>query len=183
MAPEPIGTVESSGPIHDLTVERVQVGKLHTYHRNPRRGDPDLIGKSLVVNGQYRPIVVNRGTHTGRPCEVLAGNHTLIAARDRSWSHVSVCWVDVDDDQAARIVAADNRTADAADYDNDVLVELLTGLDGLDGSGYSDGDLARLVDSLVADRQPPEEFTEYDDDLETEFRCPKCSYEWSGKPK
>jgi len=183
MPTEPMRAGGLSEPIHDLTVERVAVGKLHTYHRNPRRGDTELIGQSLVVNGQYRPIVVNRGTHTGRPCEVLAGNHTLMAARDQAWPQVSVCWVDVDDDQAARIVAADNRTADAADYDNDVLVELLSGLEGLDGSGYSDGDLARLVDGLVGDRQPPDEFSSYDDDVDTDFQCPKCSYEWSGKPK
>jgi hypothetical protein len=30
---------------------------------------------------------------------------------------------------------------------------------------------------------PPEEFTEYGEDIETEHKCPKCGYEWSGKPK
>ncbi|KKL26717.1 hypothetical protein LCGC14_2392510 [marine sediment metagenome] len=30
---------------------------------------------------------------------------------------------------------------------------------------------------------PPEDFPEYSDDIETEYCCPKCRYEWSGKPK
>lgn len=29
---------------------------------------------------------------------------------------------------------------------------------------------------------PPEDFKEYDEDLETEYCCPKCGYKWSGKP-
>lgn len=45
------------------------VDELAGYHRNPRRGDVDAIARSLAVNGQYRPIVVNIGTHTGRPLE------------------------------------------------------------------------------------------------------------------
>jgi hypothetical protein len=30
---------------------------------------------------------------------------------------------------------------------------------------------------------PPEEFAAYDEDLETQYRCPKCGYAWSGKPQ
>lgn len=30
---------------------------------------------------------------------------------------------------------------------------------------------------------PPEEFPEYDEDIETEYCCPKCGYEWSGAAK
>jgi ParB-like chromosome segregation protein Spo0J len=69
--------------------------ELRTYQRNPRQCDPTAIARSLAVNGQYRPIVVNKGTYTGRPNEVLAGNHTLIAARDLGWEHIAVVpsWV------------------------------------------------------------------------------------------
>jgi len=127
---------------------------LNLYHRNPRRGKPDEIAKSLRANGQYKPIVVNKGTFTNRPWEVLAGNHTLIAFRDLlqaephdvRWQKILVHLVDVDDDRAARIVAADNRTADLGDYDQDALRDLLTGLDGdLFGTGYEDADLAKLL--------------------------------------
>ena len=30
---------------------------------------------------------------------------------------------------------------------------------------------------------PPEDFAEYGEEIETQFCCPKCGYEWSGKPK
>lgn len=147
-----------TGPIHDLATSREPVAELRTFHRNPRRGDVDAIARSLAVQGQYRPIVVNRGTFTLRRNEVLAGNHTLKAARELGWSHITVCWVDVDDDQAARIVAADNRTADLGGYDDAVLADLLGDLDSLDGTGYTDSDLAALLAPDEGDDDP-------DDDL------------------
>jgi hypothetical protein len=29
----------------------------------------------------------------------------------------------------------------------------------------------------------PTEFASYDENIETQYQCPKCKYEWSGKPK
>ena len=125
------------------------VNELASYHKNPRRGDVDAIARSLAVNSQYRPIVVNIGTHTGRPLEVLAGNHTLAGARQLGWPTIQATTVDVDDLAAARIVAADNRTADLGGYDDTVLAELLQQLAdddmGLDGTGYTDDALEALL--------------------------------------
>ncbi|GAB3467179.1 hypothetical protein [Actinophytocola sediminis] len=146
---EPTGS--TSAVVHDLTTTREPVASLRTYHRNPRQGDVTAIRQSLMANGQYRPLVANRGTHTGREREVLAGNHTLKAARDAGWGEVAVSWVDVDDDQAARIVAADNRTADLGGYDERLLAELLGELPDLTGTGYTEDDLDRLVRDLSSD--------------------------------
>ena len=135
---------------------------LHTYHKNPRIGNIDTIAASLNANGQYRAIVVNRGTHTGRPMEVLAGNHTLMAARDLGWETITAHLIDVDEDQAARIVLADNRTSDLGTYDTSTLADMLTGLPDLDGTGYNTDDL----DDLLAYTQPEAPSL---DDLEAEL--------------
>lgn len=137
-----------SAPGHDLQVTQERVSDLRTYHRNPRQGNTEVIKQSLTVNGMYRPVVVNAGTFTGRPREVLAGNHTLMAARDLGWESVAAVTVDVDDDQCARIVAADNRTADLGEYDERLLLELLNDLPDLDGTGYELGDLEALEKAL-----------------------------------
>lgn len=141
--------------------EPVRVGELHPYYRNPRRGNVAVIAESLAVNGQYRRIVVNRGTLTGRPQEVLAGNHTLQGARKVNWTHVGVEWVDVDEDGAARIVAIDNRANDLAEYDEEALVELLQSLDDLAGSGFLERDLAAMIADLDGDE--PAAHTDVDD--------------------
>lgn len=133
--------METQHPVSDLT----------PYRSNPRQGNVDLIAESLEHLGQYRPIVVNRGTHTGRPNEVLAGNHTLQAAVQLGWDSIDVHWVDVDDDTAARIVLVDNRSNDLAGYDNQVLAELLQELPNLAATGYNSDDL----DALLAENLPP----------------------------
>jgi ParB-like chromosome segregation protein Spo0J len=137
--------VTNPNGVHDLAVTHYPVAELRTYHKNPRVGNVDRIADSLRVNGQFKPIVVNTGTHTGRPLEVLAGNHTLKAARDLAWDTISAVTVDVDDDQAARIVLADNRTGDLGTYDDRLLAELLTELPTLEGTGYDPGDLDAIV--------------------------------------
>ena len=132
-------------PQHSLDAVDYHPDELVRYHKNARRGDVEAIARSLETNGQYRRIVVNLGTHTGRPLEVLAGNHTLDAARHLGWSSIAAEVVDVDDKQAARIVAADNRTADLGNYDNDALIELLREAGDLDGTGYDTDALEALI--------------------------------------
>ena len=133
--------------------------ELQTFANNPRRGDVEAIAASLTKHGQYRPIVVNAGSATGRRNEVLAGNHTLLAARSLGWDALDVALIDVDEQTAASIVAADNRTADLGGYDEAALYELLNGLDDLEGTGYLAEDLAALERALF----PPEPHTEPDD--------------------
>lgn len=145
---------------------RFDVDDLATYHRNPRRGDVSAIVTSLRASGQYRPIVVNAGTLTGRRNEVLAGNHTLaamreIAAQDQdsvTWTQIDAWVIDVDDDTAARIVAADNRLAQLGWIDDAELLALLDDMPTLDGTGYSDDDIAdirALVEEMNTPPPPP----------------------------
>lgn len=146
------------------TSQAVNPADLNLYHRNPRIGNVEAIKESLVSHGQYKPIVVNKGTHTGRENEVLAGNHTLKAIRDLAeehpdderWQEVDIWEVDVDDDRAARIVVADNRTSDLGQTDDEALLELLQEMDGLEGTGYEDDD----IDDLIALLQESEDYEE-----------------------
>lgn len=145
--------------IDAIDYQRVNVDDLYTFEKNPRRGNIAKIADSLRVRGQYRPIVVNRGTHTGRDMEVLAGNHTLLAARSLGWSHIDCGIVDVDEQTARQIVLADNRLSDLGGYDDETLAELLDSLDDFTGTGYSSDDL----DALLAAQHQPEELTDRDD--------------------
>ena len=139
--------------------QKMLVGALSTFVGNPQRENVELIARSLETNGQYRPIVVNAGTLTGRPLEVLAGNHTLLAARSLGWESVDCSVIDVDEQRARAIVAADNRLSDLGEYDAQELHALLASLDDLDGTGYLAEDLA----ALERDLYPPEPRTDPDD--------------------
>lgn len=124
--------------------------QLNYFHKNPRTGNVTAIQQSIQENGVYKPIIVNKGTHTGRPNEVLAGNHTLKAIRtlaaenpnDEQYQNIDIWLVDVDDTTATKIVLADNKTADLGTYDQQLLADLLQTVDdNLDGTGYTYEDL------------------------------------------
>lgn len=130
-----------------LKVESVAISSLSLHPRNPRKGNIEVIADSLAIHEQYKPIVAQKSTG-----HVLAGNHTLQAAEALGWDEIQVVFVDVDDDEATRILLADNRTSDLGEYDNELLVELLEGLPELDGTGYSADDL----DVMAADLELPD---------------------------
>jgi DNA modification methylase len=124
----------------------VPVAELRPFHRNPRRRASTVLRESLEVHGQYRPVVVNVGTKTGRRMEILAGNGTYAEAVDLGWSQIAATFVDVDDDEASRIVLVDNRANDLATYDNEALTALLQDLGpDLTGTGFSEADLLGLI--------------------------------------
>lgn len=126
----------------------VDMGEVVEYHANPRRGDVEVIKASLEAHGQYRPIVVNVGTKAEHQMEILAGNHTFRAAKELGWEQIDAVLVDVDDDEAARIVLVDNRSSDLAENDGQALADLLRSLPELDGTGYEPPDLDALLESL-----------------------------------
>lgn len=143
----------------NLKVETFKISDLSTYHKNPRRGDVDAIAESLKARGQYRPIVVNIGTHASHDYEILAGNHTYLAAKKLGWKTIQATTVDVDNDQAAQIVLADNRLADLGGYDDETLSALLSDVSSLDGLGWSQDD----VDELAAALEPERDDSEVED--------------------
>lgn len=119
----------------------IKTSALEPYPGNARRGDVDAIAKSLQVNGQFQPIIYQLSTQY-----VLVGNHTLRAAQNLRWAEVQAAPVDVDDEQARKIVLAANRTSDLATYDLDALVGLLRDVDDLEGTGFTSDDLSELLD-------------------------------------
>lgn len=147
-------------------VAEVPVSSLVPHPANPRRGSVDLIKQSLEANGQYKPLVVQRGTN-----HVLAGNHTLAAAEGLEWDTISVVFVDVDDEQALKILLADNRTSDKSRYDDAALLEALEALNGAyEGTGWTlddQEDLTYLLQGIaeVAVPQTDAHFNETEEEL------------------
>lgn len=130
---------------------------LALFHDNPNLGNVPKIKVSLRSNTQYKPVVVNRGTHTGRPNEVLAGNHTLKAFRElmaeepdnAAWRTIYGFVIDVDNDQATKIVLDDNKTAeDGFGYDQESLARLIGSLPSLEGLSFSADEYSDILAGL-----------------------------------
>lgn len=129
----------------DLAALAVPIGDLQLLPGNPRRGDVPAVARSLERFGQRKPIVAQRSDQS-----VLAGNHTLMAARSLGWSEIAVVWVEDDDDTARAFALADNRTAELGDYDDEALAAMIAAVQGADpellaATGWSADDLADLI--------------------------------------
>ena len=123
------------------------IGDFRTHERNVRQGDIGAICTSLEAHGQYRPIVGHKATN-----QILAGNHTFLSAQALGWDKIAVTFVDCDDEQAMRILIADNRSNDLATYDDGALTEVLKELansGGLEGTLYDGDDLDDLLFRLA----------------------------------
>jgi len=126
--------------IHDeIQHLAVDINEVRPWHKNARQGDVGLLSESLRVNGQYKPIIVQKSTG-----KIVAGNHTWRAARALKWDQIAVQFLDVADAGAEKIVLVDNRTSDVATYDYDILKDQLTLLTDLEGTGYTLEDLGSL---------------------------------------
>jgi ParB-like chromosome segregation protein Spo0J len=129
----------------ELSSHDVPVDVVKPHPKNARRGDIELIKQSLERFGQVRPILVNKDK------VVIAGNHTFRAIKDLGWKFVSIVQVDFSPEDERAYLLADNKTADAASWDDDALIESLEYLatnSTLDGTGFTADDLDDLVGAL-----------------------------------
>lgn len=143
--------------INESGLEQVSLKELRPHPRNPRRGDIDVIARSIEVNGFYGAVVAQRSTG-----HILAGNHRYLAAQKEKAKEIPVIWLDVDDDEAHRIMLADNRTSDIGGYDEAALADLLRDVNAslsLDGTGYAEADLDALLGEATREGEQRENYT------------------------
>lgn len=138
----------------DLATLATSVDDLELLDGNPRRGDVDAVARSLDRFGQRKPIVVRRSDR-----QVVAGNHTLQAARKLGWSEIAVVWVDDDEVTAKAFALADNRTAELGDYDDQLLADLLKAVGDVDpdllaDAGWAGDAVAELLERLEPEQVP-----------------------------
>jgi len=110
-----------------VILETVLIDDLELDPQNARKHDDNnlkAIAGSLEQFGQRKPIVLHKKT-------VVAGNGTLIAARSLGWTKIQVVRVPDDwtTDQVKAYALADNRSAELASWDEQVLTEQLKELE------------------------------------------------------
>lgn len=150
-------------PATYLETRSIDMAALTPFPGNARRGNVDVIRESVRANGQYRALVVRKlpdGT-----LQVLAGNHTKQALEAEGFSQARCDVIECTDDEATRIVLADNKTSDFGFYEDDALLSLLETLDDLEGTGYTPDDLDDLLAEMervveTAYQEPTATYTE-----------------------
>lgn len=159
----------------------------------------EALKKSLAKFGDLSGIVFNRtsghlvGGHQRVKVFAEEGGTVTITekmpAPDKRGT-VALGWVEAGGARHSyREVEWDETTEKAAniaankhggEFDNEVLSEILKELDGkiqVDLLGFTQED----IEAIMKEVAPPADFKEVDENVATEFTCPKCGFEWSGK--
>lgn len=153
------------------------VANPRNWRKHPKAQRAALTG-SLSTLGWIDAVKVNRTT--GHMFDGHARMEEAIKLGDDT--PVPVIYVEMsEEEERIALVSLDPMSA-LAETDEARLTALLTDL------YVEDVALSEMIANLLQIEtsnalEPSESFREYDTDIETQYRCPSCHYEWSGRPK
>ena len=168
--------------------ETVSIDKLVEMPGNPQTHNIAEIKNSIENLGLFQPFIVNQDY------TIVAGHgrrEALMALLDEGCELperlVPIIRLNESDAQAKLMNLAANQIHGA--FDELELAEFIKDLN-LDTTiagitKHRQKILSEAIDNRTIDDLMPEieDFPEYDDSIDTQYQCPKCDYEWSGKPK
>lgn len=160
----------------ELKVRMVPTGGLVPYVGNAKRHPEwqvEQIVASIEAFGFNDPIAVWHDV-AGHPV-IVEGHGRLLAAKRLGMEEVPVVTLDHLDDEGRRAYTlAHNQTNLTTGFDLQMLDAELDAIEGFDMAEF--GFEVEEPRAGLGDR--PEEFREYDEDIPTPNKCPKCGYEW-----
>jgi ParB-like chromosome segregation protein Spo0J len=141
----------------------------------------EAVVKSLAQFGAARSVVLDkdgivRAGNGTLAAAKMAGIEKVVVVKGDSKTLIAVEREDWTEEEAAGYALADNRTAELAQWDKDVLREVMAGLEGgnLEATGFTkeeleqvlaEGDGVQLSDEVVMVPVP-------------NTICPKCGFKW-----
>ena len=153
-----------------------KVGKIKPYPNNPRvnAAAVDVVANSIKAFGFRQPLVVDAKR------TIIVGHTRWLAARKLGMKEVPVHVARMSEKKARAYRLADNKTGEVAEWDTGLLSDELEWLrDDFDFGDFGfDG-----VGSGSGEKAAPDDFPEVDENVLTEYECPKCHHTWSGNLK
>lgn len=132
-----------------MSIEKMRIADLSPDPANARKHGQrniETIVASLRRFGQVTPIVVDSSN------VVRKGNGTLEAAKVLGWDTIDAIRTELKGSEATAYAIADNRTAELAEWDEDVLLDTLEALQMSDSdlflaSGFTDEDMQQMLEA------------------------------------
>jgi site-specific DNA-methyltransferase (adenine-specific) len=127
--------------------------------------------------GQQIPLVVDKSN------VVRVGNARLEAAKQLGWDTIQIVRTDLTSSEAIAYAIADNRTAELAEWDDDVLAAQLNGLlaedeDLLASAGFTDEELEELLNEPDFEPGTEGDQGKLDELAPKIVTCPHCRTEF-----
>lgn len=119
------------------------------WKKNPRRNGPavDKVVASMRRFGFGAPLLARRANR-----EIVAGHTRALAAQKLGVELVPVRFLDLSEEDAHLLALADNKLGEIAEWDDDGVLEILSGysLDDAALAGWDKGDLEALAQNVGA---------------------------------
>ncbi len=139
-----------------LNIVYKKISELKEYDKNPRKNDKavEAVANSIQSFGFKVPIIIE-------PDGTIVAGHTRVKASKKLGINEVPCIIasDLSPDQLKAFRIADNKTAELADWDLDLLVEELKGIE-MDMEQFGFDDLEKLLDRDVLEDEFEEELPE-----------------------
>lgn len=158
-----------------LTPLLVDIDTIGQHPLNPNNGDVEAIEASIEINGFFAPIGVQRSTGY-----IVDGNHRYAALLAAGETKAPVVYLDLDDEEAVRVMIAANALAQKARMDEGSLLALIGDKRddalALVGYGLTLEDVSKMEQALAA--TPIPDAHGYAEPIPTGITCPKCGHTW-----
>jgi ParB-like chromosome segregation protein Spo0J len=140
-------------PAREVAAEWVPITELKPWKDNPRKNDGEPVRKvaeSIKRFGFSSPIIARANG------EIIAGHTRWKAAQSLKLDRVPVRFLDLEPDDAHLLAIADNRTAQEAEWDDDILKAVLGQLESqgadLAATGFDAKELEKLLNDINDDQ-------------------------------
>lgn len=125
--------------------EYVDIKQLKPWDKNPRKNDHAVIEvkQSIQRFGFSAPIIARKSDNV-----IIAGHTRWKAAKEIGLKEVPVRFMDLDVVDSQLLAIADNKLNERADWDEDLLEQVLQDLakEDLSGIGFDDNELQDIID-------------------------------------
>ncbi len=201
---------EHAVPIGDLQLDPANERAHDRANIDAIKGSIRRFGIMEPLGVRHGSVLRGNGTLTAirelalEQATALAPLSTIVGDEPQTWDLVPVTVLDhLSDADAAAWRVTHNRTAELGKWDWSALAATLEQHGNTEDwavVGWSATELESIIEAhrpkdidpeattTVSEHErnleAPEDFAEYDEEtIETQYKCPKCAYEWSGKPK
>ena len=127
--------------------EYINIEQLKPWDKNPRKNDHAVIEvkQSIQRFGFSAPIIARKSDNV-----IIAGHTRWKAAKEIGLKEVPVRFMDLDVVDSQLLAIADNKLNERADWDEDLLEQVLQDLAGEDltGIGFDDNELQDIIDKI-----------------------------------
>lgn len=169
-----------------MEIRKVQISEVDVWEKNPRNiktKDFERLKKQILELGIYKPLICFQ--ENGKYI-TLGGNMRLRALKALKHEQVEISIVKAAT-EAQRIKYALSDNDRAGEYEEQKLAELVyphleeINLELFKVDVAEAKNLKMILEDFGPDFIPKEK--EVDENIDTDYKCPKCGYEWSGKSK